>query len=354
MKRRARGWLVAGASAGALAWGFFGCAQPAQLPDDGTDSGNTPPTPGKDGGGIIIDGSVPPLADGGCPGATTRCGNACYDLQTSKDNCGKCGSPCAMTEACEMGACHLACMAPTARCNVAPPDGGMTVEQCINTNADPKNCGMCGKACNNGWYCDAGGCDLACGMGLTKCSNACVDTNTDPANCGGCNSPCGMNQVCKAGVCTSFTNIATSGTVTISGGGNTGNYVPAKANDGISEAQNCNLFAWITAGSSPGGAWIQVQWGATHTVTQVKMDTLGAAANSCGANGRTLGYAQVQYYSNNAWVTDGTVSGQLNDWTYNFAQPRVTDRVRLYNVYATNQVGQQSNPVVFEMEVIGN
>jgi hypothetical protein len=247
---------------------------------------------------------------------------------------------------------------PLTRCNVPPVDGGMTVEQCINTSGDIKHCGKCNSACSNGFFCDAGGCDLACGNGLTKCTvdggPGCVDTAVDPSNCGMCGKQCPQNQACKAGQCIAFSNIAPTGTVTISGGGNTGNFVPAKANDGITEAQNCNLFAWITAGAAPGGAWIQVLWGATHTVTQVKMDTLGAAVNACSANGRTLGYAKVQYWSNNAWVTDGTISGQLNDWTYNFAAPRTTDRVRLFDVYATNAVGQQSNPVVFEMEVWGN
>jgi len=352
-RRRAWPWVVVGASALGAVWGA-GCAQAGTLPDDETDSGSNPtPTPGKDGGGLMLDGGVAPLVDGGCPNPTTKCGNACYDLQVAKDNCGKCGTACAANQACEMGACHLACSMPQTRCTA---DGG--AEQCVNTQADINNCGACGKACGMGYLCDAGGCDLTCGMGLTKCTidggPGCTDTQVDPSNCGMCGKACPMNQACKAGQCVAFSNIAPTGTVTISGGGSSGNYVPAKANDGISEAQNCNLFAWITANTSPGGAWIQVQWGATHTVTQVKMDTLGAAVNACSANGRTLGYAEVQYYANNAWVTDGTVSGQLNDWTYNFAQPRVTDRVRLYNVYATNQVGQQSNPVVFEMEVWGN
>lgn len=349
-------WIVVASSVASLAWGFFGCATPQQVPDDETDGGT--PTVGKDGGGIVLDGAIPPYPDGGCPAATVKCGNLCYDLQTSPQNCGKCGTACAMTEACELGACHLACSMPLVRCDVPPLDGGMTVEQCINTSGNAKHCGKCNSACTNGFFCDAGGCDLACQNGLAKCTvdggPACVDTTIDPENCGVCGKSCTQNQACKAGQCVAFTNIAPQGTVTISAGGNTGNYVPAKANDGISEAQNCNMFAWITAGAAPGGAWIMVQWGATHTVTQLKMDTLGAAFNACGANGRTLGYAKVQYWSNNVWTTDGTVSGQLNDWTYNFASPRTTDRIRLYDVYATNQVGQQSNPVVFELQVLGN
>ena len=47
-------------------------------------------------------------------------------------------------------------------------------------------------------------------------------------------------------------------------------------------------------------------------------------------------------------MTDGTVSGKLDDWDYTFTQQVTTTRVRLYDVYATNTMGQTSNPMAFE------
>ncbi len=56
-----------------------------------------------DAGGPAADASV--LPDGGaCPGATTLCGAACVDLQTSGENCGACGHTCAGA-ACGGGRC---------------------------------------------------------------------------------------------------------------------------------------------------------------------------------------------------------------------------------------------------------
>jgi hypothetical protein len=150
-------------------------------------------------------------------------------------------------------------------------------------------------------------------------------------------------------------NIAPNGTITISSGGNSGNYVPAKANNNVSEQQNCNEWAWITASNQPNsGAWIQVTWQQTHTVVSMNMDTLsGTKNNGCNAMGRTLGAATVQYWSNNQWVTDGTVSAQLDDWSYTFKNPVSTTQVRLMDLYCTNNMGQTSNPVAFEWQVMG-
>jgi hypothetical protein len=73
--------------------------------------GNEPPTlrdgdatPIGDGGAsdAPADG-VAPLSDGGCPGATTACGTACFDLSISAANCGTCGNAC--DDACTAGTC---------------------------------------------------------------------------------------------------------------------------------------------------------------------------------------------------------------------------------------------------------
>ena len=45
------------------------------------------------------------------------------------------------------------------------------------------------------------------------------------------------------------------------------------------------------------------------------------------------------------------MTNQTDDWDYTFTALVSTTRVRLYNVYATNPLGQQSNPVVYEWDV---
>jgi alpha-tubulin suppressor-like RCC1 family protein len=67
------------------------------------------------------------------------------------------------------------CPGPIAYCN----------GQCVDTTADPDNCGGCNVPC-------AGG---AC------CSGECKDTTADPANCGGCNNLCFAGEQCMASMC---------------------------------------------------------------------------------------------------------------------------------------------------------
>jgi hypothetical protein len=66
---------------------------------------------------------------------------------------------------------------------------------CVRPN---KRCGN-GKKCCAGAACRSGKC--RCKTGLTACNDRCVDTNADPANCGGCGKSCGQGQGCADGTC---------------------------------------------------------------------------------------------------------------------------------------------------------
>jgi hypothetical protein len=358
MHRTARLWAAAALCAAPIVACATGQVVVEGIPDAGSADVGQPP-PKNDGG---------PLPDGGCASPTVKCGSACVDTKTDGKHCGGCNMPCAMSEACENGTCHLACSSPTVRCDVPPssPDAGDgggstgdggTVEQCIDTKKDDLHCGGCNKPCAQGYACDAGACDLVCTGGLTKCNTVdagaqCKNTVTDGEHCGMCNKACTGGQVCINSVCQNapVTNIGPQATATSSGGGS-GTYGPTAANNGTKQATSCTYFCWVTAGGAPGTAWLQYTWSQTRTVVSINVDTNSTGTDSCGNSGRVLAGAQVQYWNGSAWVTDGTVSAQTNDWSYTFTQPRQTTQIRLYGMYATG--GQATNPIVFELEAMG-
>jgi hypothetical protein len=80
---------------------------------------------------------------------------------------------------------------------------GLTLcaEVCVDTSADPANCGGCGVACPADQVCSAGACASACAQGLTQCGHGCVDTATDILNCGSCGISCQLGQRCEQGQC---------------------------------------------------------------------------------------------------------------------------------------------------------
>ena len=314
------------------------------------DTGVTPP---KDSGN-----SDAPKTDAGCNAGETKCGPNCKNLQTDPQNCGTCGTPCPNGNVCENGTCHLGC-SPQTRCIVSDSGADSGIETCVDIQTNAGHCGAGHAACPSAQYCDAGSCDLDCTDAGVKCvvpdaGLTCIDTKTNINHCGACNAPCTGGKVCVNSACITqvATNIAPLGTVTISGGGSSGNYLPSQANNGVSQITNCNMFAWISAGGAPATDWMQVDWGVnSHIVNSVTVDTNTTGTDSCGNSGRVLAGAQVQYWNGATWVTSGTVSAQTGDWTYTFPAPVTTTKVRLYAVYATG--GQGSNPIVFELIVNG-
>ncbi|HTB75116.1 MAG TPA: hypothetical protein VK762_17820 [Polyangiaceae bacterium] len=150
--------------------------------------------------------------------------------------------------------------------------------------------------------------------------------------------------------CTACTDVALTATASVSSGGSVAPYTPSEANDGVTEAANCNAWAWVTAGNAPGaGQWIMYTWPTAQTISTIHMDTSSATVTDpCGNLGRTMGAAQIQWWNGAAWVTDGSVTNQQDDWDYTFTHPVTTTQLRLFDVYATNTAGFTANPMAFE------
>ncbi len=77
---------------------------------------------------------------------------------------------------------------------------------CANVQSDRDNCGRCGMQCGDGLVCSLGACVEGCQDGRTNCAGTCVDPITDEANCGGCSAAdpqhmCTADQTCLGGVC---------------------------------------------------------------------------------------------------------------------------------------------------------
>lgn len=107
----------------------------------------------------------------GCGGSTPdTCGTTCANLQADLQNCGKCGTICALANAqskCEAGVCKVAAC--------RPGYGDCTAADGCETNlmgSDRNNCGGCGFACPGAQQCANGTCTGDCVPSTTRCSPA--------------------------------------------------------------------------------------------------------------------------------------------------------------------------------------
>jgi hypothetical protein len=183
-----------------------------------------------------------------------------------------------------------------------------------------------------------------------------VNIESDPKNCGFCGNACPAGLACLKGVCATCTiqNAALFAKPSISSGGTTEPYTPARANDNVLETQNCTDWAWLDGTDKPSGAWIQYDFPWAVQITSMHMDTESALVTSkCGNIGRTFGGATIQWWNGSTWVTDGLVGSMMDDWDYTMSSPVTTTRLRLYDAYATGTNGQAYNPIVFEWQVYG-
>ena len=149
---------------------------------------------------------------GGGSAALSCCGMQCADTSKDPRNCGACGTICNPPHgagACVAGKCTLGTCAPGwADCNKDPSDGCEA-----NLHVDPKNCTACGTTCafSHALAACSDACYLAaCAFGYDDCDadpkNGCeVPTLSDPKNCGMCGKACGApansTVVCANNAC---------------------------------------------------------------------------------------------------------------------------------------------------------
>ena len=247
-------------------------------------------------------------------------------------------------------------------CDSTPDDGTLCVQ---------------GNTCQGKQGCRCGG-GAACTVPSFCCGSSCQDLTASTNHCGACNTACGPNETCNSGgcrcgstlgkpgagpacpagncngsscqTCSPSKNLALSAAATSTGGGNTAtNHGPEKMNDGL--YQSSCVFHWVSAGSSPGGKWVEYRWASPQLVGRVQFDTSPAYGGACTtSSGRSLAGGKIQYWTGAAYKTVSTISGKTDDWDQAFSQVTTT-RLRLYDLYATSATGQKSNPVIYEWQV---
>lgn len=166
-----------------------------------------------------------------CKAGLTRCGNACFDLDSDEDHCGICDRTCGDVAMCVEGSCVAIGPGSDGGADGSMPmtdagsDGGMGPitpplckgpgspddcvcglgelkcgTTCVQAGTDPNNCGECDKKCDSGDFCIAGACSATCDAPLIACGALCVDQDNDVDNCGGCGVSC-SSGLCADGEC---------------------------------------------------------------------------------------------------------------------------------------------------------
>jgi hypothetical protein len=183
-----------GADSGAAGSGGAGCVQPCELPN-----------------------AVARCEQGRCRLAECKPGWEDCDLgelnheatgcetniAADPKNCGACGRSCQEIEpgrsfVCKAGVCvPSGCPAGKADC-----DGDSTCETDLTS---VQNCGFCGNVCGaaagGSPVCSDGVCGVTCNPPLVPCAQGCVDRDADSRNCGACGNDCGSHPNVASASC---------------------------------------------------------------------------------------------------------------------------------------------------------
>jgi hypothetical protein len=127
-----------------------------------------------------------------CRPGFTLCGAECVNLQADFRNCGECGSHCGRF-ICDEGSCTR-----RVRPDAGPPDAGDN-EASVPDAAAPDASREAGPPEDGGFDPDAG--LGGCLVGRQECEGSCVDPEKDRAHCGICGNACGTGELCSGGVC---------------------------------------------------------------------------------------------------------------------------------------------------------
>jgi hypothetical protein len=73
---------------------------------------------------------------------------------------------------------------------------------CYDLTSSSEQCGSCGTACTGSQICTQSHC---CATGDKYCGGTCTDVTTSATNCGACDAGCPSPATCSAGVCTGYT-----------------------------------------------------------------------------------------------------------------------------------------------------
>jgi hypothetical protein len=155
--------------------------------------------------------------------------------------------------------------------------------------------------------------------------------------------------------CAQGANIAPSATPTTSGGGSDAfGYGPAQLNN-LQYEVSCN-FCWVTAGSTPGTAWIRYTWATSQELWGMWLDSPAALSTTCSSSGRSTDGGTIQYWNGSTWVDVQTYSDLGDDWLpgptpIQFDPVINTTQLRIYGVHADNIGSLKMNPMIFEWEV---
>jgi len=287
-----------------------------------------------------------PATDGETTGPPVACvlADDCDDADPcTEDNCinSECDSTpldCSDGVGCTMDACDPA----TGACTNMPSDAACDDANLCNGSelCDPLLDCFNGTpiTCSDDEACTLDLCEPSTGVCSIEVIDACTSGDgCCPAGCSAADTDC------------TCTNLATSATASSSGGG-VGAYGPDAWNDGNGE-ESCpagclTCFGWISNGSTPTGAFLQLNWASQQLIGSMFIDGIGAGG--CQAASRGLAGGNVQYWTGASWVTASTFAGETGDLEFSFNPPITTSRIRIYDAVAP---AGGSNSMAFEWYV---